>query len=826
MRHWALGAVVVAAVGCSGGRDPAPPVIHARFDPEAKVIPMPTDVLRDDVLGLLDVPIDDDATPAEREFFEFLNGLDGWSSAMQATVEFTGPIDPATVNGQTVQVWQFTPLALRVVDVTVTVDESATKITIDPPREGWQPGGTYVALVRGGAQGVAGAQAEKVECDAAFYFLRLEQPLDVPEHERAFPGDTRAERQDNATKLEDIRRELAPYFDHFAQNGVPREEVAALWKFTITRRVELAMDKSSQRMPLPFDLLLDPATGRVDLPPAAWDSPTVADAKRKLAEYDGFGTSMNVQFEFTGPVDAATVNPQSVKLWKVDGAEQVAADVQMIDDRHAVIIPVSPPLDEQTLYAVTVSTAVRDAGGDPVIPMPVGQFMRGLAPILVDGASQIGAVGDVDAAKVENARARLAPLLDALGRDDKLTGWPFTTMTIRSRLVDLVARAETLQTPAAPADLIEQTPGEAIADFPLSLVSLFQVDKVVQGTIASPVYLDPVTRAFREDGGYEVQPIAFTMTIPESASPGERLPVVIFGHGLMTERRFVLAVADALAQRGFAAVSIDFPYHGTRTACVWSGPICFPDAYSGEEICPDPCQDGTTCAPDGRCVDSSGTGNYLRDWPIVNFPQASGAAFIEVEHIYATRDHFRQAVIDLGALKRSLDTVDWAPLIGYGFDPDRIYYAGQSLGGILGAVWVSLAPDVKRAVLNVPGADTVDMFSSSPAFSAHVELFLQSEGIEDNLPERERFMNVARWFIDAVDPMNQAPWMRGRTAMIQMATLDFIIPNPYTLALQDLTGLPRRDYVAEHAFIVVPVEPEYGRGLNELAGFLAGTFEP
>jgi dienelactone hydrolase len=358
------------------------------------------------------------------------------------------------------------------------------------------------------------------------------------------------------------------------------------------------------------------------------------------------------------------------------------------------------------------------------------------------------------------------------------------------------------------------------------LVSLFQVDKVVSGTIRSPVYLDPITRAFREDGGYEVQPIAFTMTIPESAAPGQRIPVVIFGHGLMTERRFVLAIADALAQRGFAAVSIDFPYHGTRTACVWSGPICFPDAYTGEEICPDPCQAGTTCAADGRCVDSSGNGNYLQDWPIVNFPQASGAAFIEVEHIYATRDHFRQAVIDLGALKRSLESVDWVPLIGYGFQPGEIYYAGQSLGGILGATWVSLAPDVKRAVLNVPGADTVDMFSNSPAFAGHVDLFLQNEGIVPGSSEEERFLNVARWFIDAVDPLNQAAYLRGRDAMIQMATLDFIIPNPYTLVLQDLTGLPRRDYVAEHAFIVVPVEPEYGRGLNELAGFLAGTFNP
>src|SRR5262245_11848318 len=102
--------VVVFLAACSGSLDPQPAVIHARFDPEAKVIPMPSDVLRDDTFGRLDVPIDDDATPAEREFFEFLNTLDGWSSAMQATVELTGAVDAKTVTFDTVQVWEFDPL--------------------------------------------------------------------------------------------------------------------------------------------------------------------------------------------------------------------------------------------------------------------------------------------------------------------------------------------------------------------------------------------------------------------------------------------------------------------------------------------------------------------------------------------------------------------------------------------------------------------------------------------------------------------------------------------------------------------------------------------
>jgi predicted NBD/HSP70 family sugar kinase len=41
------------------------------------------------------------------------------------------------------------------------------------------------------------------------------------------------------------------------------------------------------------------------------------------------------------------------------------------------------------------------------------------------------------------------------------------------------------------------------------------------------------------------------MTVPDAPAPGP-MPVVIFGHGLVTERRFVLAVGSALAAKGFA----------------------------------------------------------------------------------------------------------------------------------------------------------------------------------------------------------------------------------------------------------------------------------
>src|SRR5207253_1719929 len=156
----------------------------------------------------------------------------------------TAAIDPTTVTPATVQLWHWQGgLPARVNDVRISVAADGKQLQIDPPREGWQRGERYVAVARGGANGIIGAAGERVECDAAFYFLRLTQALDTPAHDRAFPGATPEQRQANAKKLEAIRQDLSPVFDFFEAGGMPRTDIAALWAFTVTTRTELAMDQ-------------------------------------------------------------------------------------------------------------------------------------------------------------------------------------------------------------------------------------------------------------------------------------------------------------------------------------------------------------------------------------------------------------------------------------------------------------------------------------------------------------------------------------------------------------------------------------------------------
>src|SRR2546423_6847603 len=105
-------AIILVLAGCSDlSLDPPPKLVHARFDPDAHVIPMPTDVLRDKAAGHLDLtdartPSD---PPAATEFYDYLETLDGWSTLMSATVEFTGAIDPTTVGDGTMQSGHFGP---------------------------------------------------------------------------------------------------------------------------------------------------------------------------------------------------------------------------------------------------------------------------------------------------------------------------------------------------------------------------------------------------------------------------------------------------------------------------------------------------------------------------------------------------------------------------------------------------------------------------------------------------------------------------------------------------------------------------------------------
>src|SRR5262249_55753462 len=154
---------------------------------------------------------------------------------------------------------------------------------------------------------------------------------------------------------------------------IPRAEVAALWAFTVTTRTELAMDQPSQRIPLPIDLMLDPISGHVDAPAAPWDRDVEAEAKGRLSAFDGMSLSGSQLFEFTAPLNSATITENYIQLYQLGGAApvRVPATVELLkDQRSLVVTPKAGRLPERTTFALVVDKAVQDAAGKTPAIMP------------------------------------------------------------------------------------------------------------------------------------------------------------------------------------------------------------------------------------------------------------------------------------------------------------------------------------------------------------------------------------------------------------------------------------------------------------------------
>jgi hypothetical protein len=252
-----------------------------------------------------------------------------------------------------------------------------------------------------------------------------------------------------------------------------------------------------------------------------------------------------------------------------------------------------------------------------------------------------------------------------------------------------------------------------------------------------------------------------------------------------------------------------------------------------------PCLSGKAahCSDTGECLDAQGHPEPFNNFltfgnrpAIIDLKPASGAAFLNMDRLPTIRDHFLQALIDQGVLLRALRLGDWPRILNVEFDPERFYFAGQSLGAIIGALWVALDPRIQRAVFNVVGANLVDLFMHSPFFNPQVEHFFDTHGLKAGTLTYERFLNLARWLLDSVDPQAIAHLYRqqGRPAMIQIddgyPSGDMIIPNASTHVFQRLSALPLRRYKSSlHLDLIVPVIGD--KMLEHMTNFLAATPE-
>jgi dienelactone hydrolase len=167
----------------------------------------------------------------------------------------------------------------------------------------------------------------------------------------------------------------------------------------------------------------------------------------------------------------------------------------------------------------------------------------------------------------------------------------------------------------------------------------------------------------------------------------------------------------------------------------------------------------------------------------------------------------------------------------------RIYYAGQSFGGIYGTQLLGLEPDIRAGVANVPGGPIIEIARLSPNFRILVGLALLARtpslynaipnagfsNFHENIPLRglplvtatpdetaiQRQIDRTEWAQQAANPAAYAPYLTA-PVIYQFARGDQTVPNPTTSAILRACRCAERATLYRHdlAFTANPTLPK------------------
>ena len=259
---------------------------------------------------------------------------------------------------------------------------------------------------------------------------------------------------------------------------------------------------------------------------------------------------------------------------------------------------------------------------------------------------------------------------------------------------------------------------------------------------------------------------------------GGNLPVVIYQHGITSNRATLLAIADTLASQCIVGVAIDLPKHGilpTEDASVDRfGQLALLQATLSGNVFQERLVE--VSSPMTQCQATSGVA-IPGD---TDFYCPSGDNFINLANLANARDALRQGSVDLHSLFEALvenaSSDLTAATIGTTIDTDRISFVGVSLGGIVGTSFVAQQSDLSAAVLNVTGGGIAKILDGSPSFEPSITAGLYSAaGLVKPSGSYEGYLIIAQAMVDNVDPINFA---------------STIVDNSTPVMLQEVLGDP------------------------------------
>ena len=492
--------------------EPAPDLIIARFDPSAvpAVVPSPNDLATDPATGLLAVPIAENASAIDREFYTYLNTLNGFPLSATASTSFTGLLDAATVNASSVRVFNVTdgltdvtPSAITYVD---TGDAAVpARINVSPPAGGWKPGNQYAIAVIGGGSGVKGGDGRKVVSSATWAFIRSEKSLltceadgvtncraateIIPSAIKDDAAGRLADQTNSARRLEGLRLKYKPVVDKVVTGSVQRGDLVVAWTFKANAFTLLQFNPAASppSVPTPNDLAISRTTGLVNAP---IDDAGTAAQKEFTADYlntlNGFPVSAVGTAEVLGgDLDPASITSDTVFVVPLSGGD-LAGDPILSYDPLTRTLKIAPPggsWGKGRLLALVVAggkNGVKKVGGGTVVGTETWALVRSANSLVTcadlaspdcQPAITAAPLTRDQALGLEGLRRGYAPVLDQI---DTMIGVP------RSE-VALMWIFRTVNQPEATFD-----PGAGIIPFPNNLLTLPLPDGGTQVNLPVP----------------------------------------------------------------------------------------------------------------------------------------------------------------------------------------------------------------------------------------------------------------------------------------------------------------------------------------------------
>jgi Bacterial virulence factor lipase N-terminal len=550
-----------------------------------------------------------------------------------------------------------------------------------------------------------------------------------------------------------------------------------------------------------------------------------------LNTLDGFSTQPRITLPFTGDIDVNSVNSDTVFLLSLGdsetyaGAGQKVGINQVLWDGATKTLVVQPDalLSEHARYVLVVTDGVRDAAGKPIKSGGFGDIFG------------VGQDRDTSEYRRDLRDAMRVPLA---GKYRVVAASLFSTQSISADLYKIMQQIKQGRPEPASFMVGASAGGTVRAVFPLGDVSGVRFDRqtgtapsftpsplllpalyvipgavgqIAYGSFRSPDYQTP-DKVIPATGTRTGQPqpqgsnqLMFQLFVPAGTKPAGGWPVAIFGHGF-TDSMYGApwAVASVLASRGIATLSINVVGHG-------GGPLgTLTVQRSGNTP--------VTINAGGRGFDQDGNG-------VIDSTEGVNAAAPRTA--ISSRDGLRQTVIDLMQLVREVEVgVDIDGDGAADLDPQRIYYAGQSFGGIYGAILLGVEPNIKAGVMNVAGGSTTEVARlggfrplvglslasrvpslinvndpSRIAFNENMPLRNQPPVINDvaGATEIAKVLDWAQWIQQTGNPVAYAPFIRKqplpgnqpKPVIFQFAKGDGTVPNPTSTAILragDLAG--------------------------------------